>query len=71
MEEFININSEPVLFWAYRHINGHIQVRKYYDRLGIEDALDSDFVEDVAGPYPAHNRKEAEQIAISRLGKSQ
>lgn len=62
--------EEQSQWWAYRHINGHIQVRRYYDRAGIEDALDSDFVEDVAGPYTAENRAKAEEVAIARLKKS-
>jgi hypothetical protein len=55
-------------FWAYRHINGSIRVKAYRDdmpnaRASVDDAFESDFVEDVLDPFPANNRAEAEQIA--------
>lgn len=55
-------------FWAYRHTNGSIQVKAYREdmpnaRASIDDAFESDFVEDVLDPFPADNRAEAEQIA--------
>ena len=59
-------------FWAYRHINGSIHVKAYRDdlpnaRASIDDAFESDFVEDVIDPFEAENRNAAEGIARSRL----
>lgn len=55
-------------FWAYRHIDGGIHVKAYRGdlpnaRAAVDDAYDSDFVEDVLEPFPADSRGEAEQIA--------
>lgn len=59
-------------FWAYRHTNGSIHVKTYRDdmpnaRASIDDAFESDFVEDVLDPFPADNRAEAEQMAKHAL----
>ena len=39
--------NELKRFWAYRHIDGHIHVRRFFDLADVEDAYDSDFVDDV------------------------
>lgn len=59
-------------FWAYRHINGSIHVRQYRADLpnareSIDDAFESDFIDDVLDPFPAHDRAEAERIAKMKL----
>jgi len=62
-------------YWAYRHISGHIKVKRYLEdgmgREAVDDALDSDFVDEVFGPYEAINRVQAEQIAKERLSISE
>lgn len=60
-------DEEVVKFWAYRHVNGKISVKRFTDQDAVEDAYDSNFVDSVLDPYPAKNRLEAEQIAVSRL----
>lgn len=59
-------------YWAYRHISGSIHLKAYRDdmpnaRASVDDAYDSDFVEDVLEPFAADNRAEAEQIAKMAL----
>lgn len=59
-------------YWAYRHTNGSIHVKSYRDDLpyakaSIDDAYESDFVDDVLDPFEAKDRAEAEQIAKQRL----
>ena len=58
--------NELKRFWAYRHIDGHIHVRRFFDLADVEDAYDSDFVDDVLEPFQAKNRAEAEGIARGR-----
>lgn len=59
-------------FWAYRHTNGSIHVKTYradatHTKAAIDDAFESDFVDDVLDPFEAENRTQAEQIAKQRL----
>lgn len=59
-------------YWAYRHINGSVHVKSYREGLpnakaSIDDAFESDFVEDILDPFEAANRTEAEQIAKQQL----
>lgn len=59
-------------YWAYRHINGSIHVKSYRNdlpnaRASIDDAFESDFVDDVIDPFEAGSRLEAEQVAKARL----
>jgi hypothetical protein len=59
-------------FWAYRHTNGSIHVKGYRAdlpnaRTSIDDAFESDFVDDVLDPFDAASRQEAEQITKTRL----
>jgi hypothetical protein len=59
-------------FWAYRHINGSIHVKGYRADLpnareSINDAFESDFVDDVIDPFEAVSRQEAERIAKAKL----
>jgi hypothetical protein len=59
-------------FFAYRHVNRGIKVRRYDLPFGKEvlgDAEESDFVDEVLQPYEAANRAEAEMIAKKKLGK--
>jgi hypothetical protein len=57
-------------YWAYRHVAGHIKVKRYDDEFGKEDidqAEASDFVDYVIGPYVAENRADAEHIALVKM----
>lgn len=55
-------------WFAYRHVNGETQVKRYFDPRDIEDARKSDFVDTVVGPFDAEDRTHALQIAGDRLG---
>ena len=50
-------------WWGYVHVNGSIQVKRYYDADDLKFALESDFVERVCGPFDALNRYDAFEIA--------
>ena len=62
-------NTEVSKYFAYRHINGRIMVRRFTFQDSLEDAYDSDFVDQILEPYEAKNRLDAEQIAVERLRK--
>ena len=50
-------------WWGYLHMNGSIQVKRYYDADDLKFALESDFVVRVCGPFDALNRFDAIEIA--------
>lgn len=50
-------------WWGYRHVEGSIHVKRYFDDRDIGDAWDSDFVQMVTSPFAASNRAEALTIA--------
>jgi hypothetical protein len=59
-------------FWAYRHVDGGIHVKAYWETLcgidpALEDAYDSPFVDEVLEVYEAENRENAENIARDKL----
>lgn len=65
--EDVDTESEVAKFWAYRHVNGGIQVKRYTSEDAIDDAYDSPFVDEVLEPYTAKDKAEADRIAKERL----
>lgn len=55
------------LWWGYIHVNGNIQVKRYFDKRDIEEAHESDFVASVYGPFEAEDR----QTAIKKIKEMQ
>ena len=54
------MSEEPQLqWWGYRHINGSIQVKRYFDKRDLEEARESDFVDTVVSPFLAKDREDA------------
>lgn len=51
--------SDKLQWWGYRHISGSYQVKRYFDKRDIEEAIESPFVEEIAGPYYATDSKNA------------
>lgn len=49
----------PVEWWGYLHINGSIQVKRFYDKRDLDEARESPFVERVIDPFLAGTRKDA------------
>ena len=68
-DEFDDNGEAELMFWAYRHVNGNIQVKRFTSQDAVNDAYDSDFVDDVLDPYRATDRMDAESIAKQRLSK--
>ena len=55
------------LWWGYKHINGTLQIKRFFSQLDIMEAEESPFVEEYSGPYPADNREEALQKLKEKL----
>lgn len=51
--------SDKLQWWGYRHTSGSYQVKRYFDKRDIEEAIESPFTEEVAGPYYATGREDA------------
>ena len=47
------------LWWGYRHTDGSLHVKRYFDRRDIQEAVDSPFVDSVFGPWECESREEA------------
>lgn len=61
-------NYLPVGWWAYRHTNGGIQLKRYFSESDLEDADESPFVQKRTGVFEACSREEAFAIAKEKLG---
>jgi hypothetical protein len=46
-------------WWGYIHVNGSIQVKRYFSHLDLQEASESPFVERVYGHFHAGSREEA------------
>ena len=46
-------------WWGYIHINGKIQVKRYFSEMDIEDAEESPFVSKVFRPFDAKDPGDA------------
>lgn len=56
------------LWWGYRHISGTVQAKRYFKRLDIEEAQESEFCAQVVGPFEAASRDEALSIVVKMTG---
>ena len=54
-------------WWGYRHVNGSINVKRYFNRADIDEAYNSDFVMSVAEPFLADGRQDALNQASKML----
>jgi len=46
-------------WWGYLHMNGTLQVKRFFSREGIREAEESPFVEMTSGSFEAKDRKDA------------
>lgn len=53
------MSNNQNLWWGYLHINGSVQVKRYFDERDLDDAYESDFVDLVIHPFPADGRTDA------------
>lgn len=55
------------MWWGYMHINGHIQVKRYFDIEDIREADSSPFCKETFDPFEAENRDEAIRIIQDKI----
>jgi len=46
-------------WWGYIHVNGKLQVKRFFDQRDIDEAYESDFVSHVFHPFFAKDREDA------------
>jgi len=49
-------------WWGYRHMNGSIQVKRFFSDLDLTEADESPFVRKVFQPFEAKDRQDAINI---------
>lgn len=58
---------EKLQWWGYLHVNGTIQVKRYFSQEDLIEAIQSDFVQNTTSVFYADGRDEAIKIATLRL----
>ncbi len=58
-----------IKWFAYRHNNGTIHVKRYFDEHDLRECEESFFVDAHTQPFLASNREEAIEKAEHRLGE--
>lgn len=53
------ILDDRLWWWGYQHVNGEIQVKRFFDARDIRDAEESNFVKRVFTPFTADSREDA------------
>lgn len=46
-------------WWGYKHINGSLQAKRYFDDRDLSEAYESPFVDQVILPFEAEDREQA------------
>ena len=54
-------------WWGYIHINGTLQIKRYFDQLDITEAYESPFCTDIRGPVEANTREEAQKKLFGEI----
>lgn len=49
-------------WWGYRHIQGSVHLKRFYDQADVDEAYESDFVDDVCDPFDAPSRETASNV---------
>lgn len=65
------MSNNQNLWWGYLHINGSVQVKRYFDERDLDDAYESDFVDLVIQPFPADGRADALEKAHNKIESGQ
>jgi len=55
--------NREIQWWGYVHIDGSLQVKRYFSAKDLTEARESPFVESVYGPWEVNGRDDA----ISKL----
>lgn len=62
--------SDGIQWWGYRHTSGTIHLKRYFSRRDIDEAIDSDFVAHVFGPFEAETHEQASERLRKGLGEA-
>lgn len=67
----MTVSNSEIIWWAYIHENGSLQLKRFFDNRDLEEAEESPFVKDVLGTTIASSREEAMEYFIKayRLDK--
>ena len=55
------------LWWGYLHTSGTLHVKRYFDKLDIEEAHQSPFCQIVVDPFESSDREEALTIVKEKI----
>ena len=59
-----------VKWWGYRHVNGSVQAKRYFDREDMIDAVNSPFCSHVAGPFEVpEGTRDPRQYALDKVSE--
>ena len=47
-----------ILWWGYRHVDGGLHAKRFFDQGDIDEATSSPFVKQVVGPFDCNGREE-------------
>ena len=62
--------EDALMWYGYRHIDGTIHAKRYFRPDDIQECRESNFVEDIYGPFECDSRTKAmEQIEIALGGE--
>jgi len=56
------MEKEKFKWWGYRHTNGSLQAKRFFDGRDLDDADESPFVAKRTNPFFASGREEALKI---------
>lgn len=62
-----SINMEKNRWWGYVHVNGNIQVKRFFDKRDIDDARESPFCKYIFDPFESKDRDSAINIIKERI----
>ena len=54
-----NMEKDTMTWWGYRHVNGNLQAKRYFEPLDIQEAEESPFCKKVSDPFEATGREDA------------
>jgi hypothetical protein len=54
-------------WWGYQHVNGKLQVKRFFDQRDIDEANESDFVQAIVYPFFAKDREDAMNFVRRQL----
>lgn len=50
---------DDILWWGYRHTDGGLQAKRFFDQRDIDEARESPFCAVIVGPFQANSREDA------------